>query len=78
MIIERDWVWYLKYLSALVILIAIILHTIPEAYPYNVIVHLVGAVLWTIVGLKWKEGSILLNFVPQIFILGGGLAWQYL
>jgi len=74
----KDWVWYLKYLSASIILVAIALHTIPEAYPYNIIVHLVGAVLWTIVGLKWKEGSILLNFVPQIFILGGGLIWQYL
>jgi hypothetical protein len=74
----KGWVWYLKYISALVILIAIGLHTIPEAYPYNVRVHLVGAVLWTIIGIKWKEGSILLNFVPQIFILGGGLIWQYL
>ena len=72
------WIWYLKYLSAAVILVAIALHTVPTMYPYNIIVHLVGAVLWTIVGLKWKEGSILLNFVPQIFILGGGLAWQYL
>ena len=74
---KRDWVWYLKYLSAAVILVAIGLHTMPEVYPYNVIVHLVGAVLWTIVGLKWKEGSVLLNFLPQIFILGGGLIYQY-
>lgn len=73
----KDWVWYLKYLSATVILVAIGLHTIPEAYPYNVMVHLVGAVLWTIVGLKWKEGAILLNFTPQIVILGTGLAWEY-
>jgi len=70
---DRDWVWYLKYLSASVILVAIALHTIPEAYPYNVIVHLVGAVLWTIVGVKWGEGAILLNFFPQIIILGTGL-----
>ena len=70
---DRDWVWYLKYLSASVILVAIALHTIPESYPYNVIVHLVGAVLWTIVGVKWGEGAILLNFFPQIIILGTGL-----
>jgi hypothetical protein len=69
----KNWVWYLKYLSASVILVAIGLHTIPEAYPYNIIVHLVGAILWTIVGLKWKEGSILLNFMPQIIILSIGL-----
>jgi hypothetical protein len=68
-----DWVWYLKYLSASIILVAIVLHTIPEAYPYNIIVHLVGASLWTVVGLKWKEGAILLNFMPQIVILSVGL-----
>ena len=78
MFLKFDWVWYLKYLSATVILIAIGLHTFPESYPYNVMVHLVGAIMWTVIGIKWKEGSILLNFVPQIFILGGGLAWQYL
>jgi hypothetical protein len=69
----KDWVWYLKYVSASVILVAIALHTIPEAYPYNVMVHLVGAVLWTIVGLKSKEGAILLNFMPQIVIFSVGL-----
>ena len=72
----KDYLWYLKYLSATIILIAIALHTIPSMYPYNVIVHLVGAVLWTIVGLKWKEGAILLNFTPQIIILSIGL-WVY-
>lgn len=72
-----SWVWYLKYLSATTILFAMVLHTIPEAYPYNVIVHLIGACMWTIVGLKWKEGAVLLNFLPQIFILGIGLYVNY-
>lgn len=75
---KLDWVWYLKYLSATVILVAIALHTMPSMYPYNVITHLVGAVLWTIVGVKWKEGAILLNFTPQIVILGTGLMIEYL
>jgi len=74
---DKDWVWYLKYLSATIILIAIGLHTVPSMYPYNVITHLVGAVLWTIVGVKWEEGSILLNFFPQIIILGIGLLLYY-
>lgn len=67
--------WYLKYISAIIVLIAIALHTIPEAYPINVVVHLIGAILWTIVGYKMKEGAILLNFTPQILILGGGLIY---
>ena len=75
---KKDWSWYLKYLSACIILIAIGLHTIPTTYPYNVMVHLVGAFMWAIVGWKWKEGAILLNFLPQIFILSGGLIYQYI
>jgi len=75
---ENSWLWYLKYLSAAVILVAIALHTIPSMYPYNIMVHLVGAVLWTVVGLKWKEGAILLNFTPQIIILSGGLLIEYI
>ncbi len=74
---SRSWVWYLKYLSASVILVAIALHTIPESYPYNIIVHMVGAIMWTVVGFKWKEGAILLNFFPQIIILGIGLIYYY-
>jgi hypothetical protein len=73
----RDWVWYLKYVSATIIIVAIGLHTIPSAYPYNIIVHLIGACLWTIVGLKWKESAILLNFAPQVLILGTGLLISY-
>jgi hypothetical protein len=74
----KDFFWYLKYLSASTILVAILLHTIPEAYPINVVVHLIGAIMWTIVGIKWKEGAVLLNFLPQIFILGTGLIVNYL
>jgi len=73
-----DLFWYLKYFSATVILLAIGLHTIPSTYPYNIIVHLIGAILWTIVGLKWKEGAILLNFTPQIVILSIGLGLEFL
>jgi len=73
---NKGWVWYLKYLSATVILVAIALHTMPSMYPYNIMVHLTGAILWTIVGIKWKEGAVLLNFTPQIIILSAGLAYE--
>jgi hypothetical protein len=67
----------LKYTAATVILIAICLHAF-DMYPINVFVHITGAILWTIVGIKWEEGSILLNFVPQIFILGAGLVYYFM
>jgi hypothetical protein len=49
-----------------------------DMFPYNIMVHISGAVLWTIVGFKWREPSILLNFLPQIFILGAGLIYEFL
>ena len=67
----------IKYVAATVILLAIGLHAF-DMYPYNVFVHIAGAILWTYVGFKWKEGSILLNFVPQIFILGAGLVYYFM
>ena len=67
----------LKYTAAITILIAIALHAF-DMYPINVFVHITGALMWTIVGIKWKEGSILLNFVPQIFILGAGLIYYFM
>ena len=74
---ETTWVHYLKYLSASIILAAMFLHAF-DMFPYNVIVHITGAILWTIVGLQWREPSILLNFTPQIFILGAGLIYYSL
>jgi uncharacterized membrane protein len=69
---NHRWVFYLKYLSASFVLIAIVLHTL-DVYPINIIVHLIGAIGWTIVGYMWKENSILLNFAPQILIFSLGL-----
>ena len=68
---------FLKYFSALTILTAICLHAL-NVHPLNVIVHLIGACTWSVVGFAWKENSIILNFLPQVFILGGGLIYNYL
>ena len=69
-------IFYLKYFSALTIVSAIILHAF-NVHPWNVMVHLVGACTWTVVGFAWEEKSILLNFFPQVFILGAGLIWEF-
>ncbi len=65
---------FLKYFSACTIVLAICLHAL-NIHPLNVIIHLIGACTWSVVGYVWKENSIMLNFVPQVFILGGGLVW---
>ena len=68
---------YLKYFSAFTILSAICLHAL-NIHPLNVIVHMIGACTWSVVGFAWKENSIILNFLPQVFILGGGLLYTSL
>ncbi len=74
---EERWVHHLKYLSATIILTAMFLHAF-DILHYYIIVHILGGVLWTIVWFKWIEPSILLNFLPQIFILGAGLIYEFL
>jgi|MGYP000046395671 hypothetical protein len=63
----------LRYMSASTIVAAMFLHSQPHLFPYNVYIHMVGAMLWTIVGLSSKDRAILLNFAPQIPILGIGM-----
>lgn len=58
----------IKYASAVTILIAMILHTV-GATPWNAYVQLVGASGWCYVGWYWNEKAILLNFLPQFFII---------
>jgi len=66
---------FLKYFSAATIVCAICLHAL-NIHPLNVIIHLVGACTWSVVGFAWKEKSIILNFLPQVFILSGGLIYS--
>ena len=68
---------FLKYFSAMTIVTAICLHAL-NIHPLNVIIHLIGACTWSVVGFAWKEKSIILNFLPQVFILGGGLIYTNL
>ena len=37
--------------------------------------QLIGASGWTYVGFKWKEKSIIMNFLPQFFIIIPGLIY---
>jgi hypothetical protein len=56
--------------------VAIICHAF-DLYPIGPMFHLAGASLWTYVGIKTKQGPILLNFVPQIPIWISGLVYYF-
>ena len=72
----KDHVWYIKYASAITILIAMLLHTLGVT-PWNAYVQLLGATGWCYVGYKWNEKALLLNFLPQFAIIIPTLVWIY-
>lgn len=69
-----DHVFYVKWCSAIVILCAMVLHVLGIT-PYNSILQLLGAAGWTYVGFKWNEKAIIVNFLPQFFIIIPGLIY---
>jgi hypothetical protein len=73
---KKDHVWYIKYLSAITILFAMVLHVLGIT-PWNSIVQMIGASGWIYVAYKWNERALMLNFVPQFFIIIPGLFYLY-
>jgi len=57
-----------KYASAVTILIAMVLH-VAGITPWNGFAQMLGASGWIYVGYKWNEKAIILNFLPQFFII---------
>jgi hypothetical protein len=72
-----DYVKYIKYASAVTILVAMVLHTLGIT-PWNAFAQLIGAAGWCYCGWKWRENSILLNFLPQFFIIIPLLVYTYM
>ncbi|MBB44611.1 MAG: hypothetical protein CMM43_00715 [Rhodospirillaceae bacterium] len=66
-----------KWFSAMVILTAMVFHVLGLT-PWNSMLQLVGATGWTYVGIKWRERAIVLNFLPQFFIIVPGLIYMLL
>jgi|TARA_B100000085_G_scaffold67237_1_gene59953 hypothetical protein len=64
----------IKWMSATIILIAMVFHVMGWT-PWNSILQLLGASGWTYVGIKWKERAIVMNFLPQFFIIIPGLIY---
>lgn len=65
-----------KYLSAVLILVAMVLH-VAGVTPWNSLIQMLGAAGWIYVGYKWNEKSIILNFAPQFLIIIPMLVWIY-
>ena len=73
---RKDKTRIIKWVSACTILIAMVFHVLGLT-PWNSILQLIGASGWTYVGFKWKERSIIMNFLPQFFIIIPGLIYLF-
>jgi hypothetical protein len=71
---RKDNTRIIKWVSAGTILIAMVFHVLGLT-PWNSLLQLIGASGWTYVGFKWKEKSIVMNFLPQFFIIIPGLIY---
>ncbi len=61
-----------KWMSATIIPIAMVFHVMGWT-PWNSILQMFGAAGWVYVGTKTGERALILNFLPQFFIIIPGL-----
>ena len=66
-----------KYASAVTILIAMVLH-VAGITPWNSFAQMIGAAGWIYAGWRMNEKAIILNFLPQFFIIVPMLIGMYL
>lgn len=71
---KKDYTIIIKWFSATMILCAMPLHILGIT-PWNSILQIIGACGWVYVGYKWKEKSLIINFLPQIFMIIAGLIY---
>jgi hypothetical protein len=58
----------IKWASACVILIAMMFHTLGIT-PWNSFLQMLGAAGWVYVGWQCRERALMMNFLPQFFII---------
>jgi len=72
----RDHVWWIKWISALIITVAMVFHVMGWT-PWNSLLQLAGASGWVYVGYRWRERALIMNFLPQFFIIIPGLIYWF-
>ena len=72
----KDYTVIVKWASAATILVAMVGHVLGWT-PWNSILQIVGACGWVYVGYKWNEKAIMMNFLPQFFIIIPGLIYLF-
>lgn len=70
---ESKLTWYIKWAATLFIIAGVVCRAAgPEYQLYDIIFGLIGTVLWTYVGLVWRDRAlIILNSVMNVILLIG-------
>ena len=77
---KGDLSWYIKWISSIIVLIAVTIRAsgIPELHWVDVALSWVGAMGWFVVGFMWKDRAlILLNGVIGVILFSGLLKLMF-
>jgi len=55
---KYDWIFFMEWIGTLVVLIGVAMTSF-NIYPANLYVGLLGTLMWTVVGWKWRKWSLL-------------------
>lgn len=62
--------WYIKWVSSVIVLMAMSIRGVPELVLYDLYLSVVGIFGWLIVSIIWKDRAlILLNSIGLLFLL---------
>jgi hypothetical protein len=62
--------WYIKWVSSVIVLMAMSIRGVPELVLYDLYLSCVGIFGWLLVGIIWKDRAlILLNSIGLLFLL---------
>ena len=74
---KYDLSWYIKWVSSVLIIIAMAMTSV-NVFPTNIVFHLLGVTGWLIVGLLWHDRALIfLNGVAIFVFLSGLLKYYY-
>jgi len=74
---KKDYVWYLKWVATLVTIVGAICTSV-NIYPLGPALLNLGALLWLIVAIKWREWSLITINATLLLIYTVGLVIKLL
>ena len=74
---QHPRIWYLKWASS-IILIAAMIFTANNIYPYNMVFHFIGIGGWLIVSIIWNDRSLIVVNAVALAIFANGMLSYWL